>query len=202
MDTYPTSTSNAADREGARTIFFIGKPGSGKGDQARLLSEATGWKVITAGDQFRAMSAEDTPVGHKMKSENDAGMLQPHWLAEYLFLKSFFSLSGGESVIFDGFGRKLPEAQLVIESLTWLDRPMTVVHLKVSDEEIIKRLMLRKEIVGRADDSAVDERLKEYREHTEPVVEMFRNKEMLIEIDGERTREAISADINMALGIQ
>src|SRR3990167_298460 len=109
-----------------RTVFFIGKPGCGKGDQARMLSKKIDWKVITPGEQFRSMSSEDTPVGRKVKSVNDAGMLQPHWLAEYLFLKNLFSLSEDDGVIFDGFGRKLPEAEIVIDSLTWLDRPFSV----------------------------------------------------------------------------
>lgn len=184
-----------------RTVFFVGKPGCGKGDQARLLSERTGWKVITPGEQFRTMSAEGTPVGRKVKSVNDAGMLQPHWLAEYLFLKNLFILSEDDGVIFDGFCRKIPEAEIAVDSLIWLGRPFSIVYLHVSDEEILHRIALRKEIEGRVDDNVVDERLKEYREHTEPVVEMFRNKGMLIEIDGERTREAIAADINSVLKI-
>jgi len=185
-----------------RTIFFIGKPGCGKGDQARFLLEKTGWKVITPGAQFRSMSAEDTPVGRKVKQGNDAGLLQPHWLAGYLFLKNLFSLASDENVIFDGFARKMPEAELIIESLEWLARPFSVLYLTVSDEEIIHRLALRKEIEGRADDSVVDERLKEYREHTEPVVELFRNKGVLIEINGERPREPIAEDIRKVLNIR
>lgn len=185
-----------------RTIFLIGKPGCGKGDQAKLLSEKTGWKVVTPGEQFRAMSAEDTPVGRKVKSVNDAGLLQPHWLAEYLFLKNLFLLSEEEGVIFDGFSRKVPEAEIVIDSLTWLNRPFSVLYLHVSDDEILRRIALRKDIEGRVDDTVVDERLKEYREHTEPVVEMFRSKGMLIEIDGERSREAIAEDIRKVLNIQ
>ncbi len=184
------------------TIFFIGKPGCGKGDQAKLLSKETGWKVITPGEQFRAMSAEDTPIGRKVKSVNDAGLLQPHWLAEYLFLKNLFLLAGDESVICDGFARTAPEAELVVESLAWLNRPFSVLYLRVSDEELRHRLVLRKEIEGRADDDVVDERLKEYYANTEPVVEMFRAKGMLIEIDGERTREAIAEDIRKVLSIE
>lgn len=184
-----------------RTIFFIGKPGCGKGDQTKLLSEKTGWKVVTPGEQFRSMSAEDTSVGRKVKSVNDAGMLQPHWLAEYLFLKNLFLLPEEEGVIFDGFAREVQEAETDIDALTWLNRPFVVLHLKVSDEEIFRRLALRKEIEGRTDDNVVDERLKEYREHTEPVIEMFRSKGMLIEINGERTREAIAVDINAALDV-
>jgi adenylate kinase len=136
-----------------------------------------------------------------VKSEINAGLLAPHWFATYLFLKNLFSLSERESIIFDGFSRKLPEAELAVESLDWLERAFSVIHLKVSDEEIKHRLALRKDVEGRVDDNAVDERLKEYREYTEPVIEMFRNKGMLIEIDGERTRDVIAEDINAALGI-
>ncbi len=184
-----------------QTIFFIGKPGCGKGDQARLLSEKTGWEVITAGNQFRALAAEDTPVGRKIKSEMNAGLLTPHWLANYVFLKDLFSLSSDAGVIFDGFNRKISEANIATEALSWLWRPFSVLYLKVSDEELRRRLVLRKEVQGRADDDVVDKRLKEYRMHTEPAIEMFRGKGMLIEIDGERTREAIAAEILNVLNI-
>jgi adenylate kinase len=184
-----------------RTIFFFGKPGCGKGDQAKLLSDETGWKILSSGNDFRAMSAEHTPVGRKIKEINDAGLLQPYWLAEYLFLKNLFSLTENESVIFDGFGRKIPEAEFVIESLAWINRPFLVLHLKVSDEEIKKRLALRKELQGRADDHVVDERLKEYYEYTDPVIELFKKAGTLIEINGEQTREAIAEDIKKILNL-
>ena len=184
------------------TIFFIGKPGSGKGDQARLLSEKTGWKVLSSGNQFRLLSAEDTPAGRKTKSEMSAGLLSPHWFAMYLFLKSLFSLSEDESVIFDGFCRKVPEAELVIDALRWIERPFSLLHLRVSDEEIKHRLALRKGIEGRADDNAVDERLKEYRTFTEPAIEKIREAGNLIEINGEGTREAIAENILKALSLE
>ncbi|MGD0328425.1 MAG: nucleoside monophosphate kinase [Minisyncoccia bacterium] len=184
------------------TIFFIGKPGCGKGDQAKLLSEKTGWLVLSSGELFRKIAEGNTPVGHKVKEENYTGILQPYWFATYLFLKELFSLSSDTSVIFDGFARKIPEAELVIDSLRWLARPFSVLHLKVSDEEILHRLALRKEIEGRADDAFVNKRLEEYRMHTEPVIEMFRKAGMLFEIDGERTREAIAEDIRKVLSIE
>jgi adenylate kinase len=184
------------------TIFFIGKPGSGKGDQARLLSEKTGWKVITAGEQFRAIATEDTPAGRKTKSEMSTGLLSPHWFAMYLFLKSLFSLSDDESVIFDGFCRKVPEAELVIDSLRWIGRPFSLVHLIVSDEEIKHRIALRKGVEGRADDNAVEERLKEYRTYTEPAIEKVREAGNLIEVNGEGTREAIAEEIRKVLNIK
>jgi adenylate kinase len=184
-----------------RTIFFIGKPGCGKGTQAKLLSEKTGWRVISSGEQFRAIAGEDTPVGHKVKSEIDAGALAPHWFAMYLYLKALFSVSAEEGVIFDGFNRKIPEANLAIDALRWLGRPFTVLEVHVSDEEVRRRITLRKEVEGRADDSAVDERLREYAEYTEPAIDIFRKEGELIEVNGEQTREAIAEDICKALGL-
>lgn len=190
------------DMNDTRMIFFIGKPGCGKGTQAKLLSEKTGWRTISAGDQFRAIASEDTPLGRKVKSEVDAGLLTPHWLATYLYLKVFFSLPGDASAIFDGFNRKASEAEIVIESLAWLARPFSILDIRVSDEEVRRRLALRKEVEGRADDSAVDMRLKEYREHSEPVIDMFRKAGMLIEINGEQSPEKVAADIRAALNVK
>jgi adenylate kinase len=186
----------------SRTIFFIGKPGCGKGTQAKLLAAKTDWTILASGAQFRAIAKEDTPVGRKVKEENDIGLLQPHWFAMYLFLKSLFGVKDKDNVIFDGFNRKVMEAQLVLDALHWLGRPFTVLHIAVSDEVVEKRLALRKEIEGRADDNAVDERLKEYHQHTTPAIELFRNAGVLIDINGEQTPEEINAEVNKVLGIQ
>jgi adenylate kinase len=183
------------------TIFFIGKPGCGKGTQAKLLSEKTGWPIISSGSQFRAIANEDTPVGKKIKSEIDVGGLAPHWFAMYLYLKSLFGVADTANVIFDGFNRKILEAELVIDSLKWLDRPAVVINISVSDDEVRRRLAGRKIIEGRADDDAVEERLKEYREFTEPALALFRKEGVLVEIDGEQSPEAIAADINAALAL-
>lgn len=183
------------------TVLFIGKPGSGKGTQAALLSEATGWKATASGDLFRALIKEDTHVAARMRQEHEQGMLAPDWFATYLFQKSILPVPPEEGVIFDGFGRKVAEAKVVIDVLTWLQRPFTAVHIKVSDEEIIERLGKRAEVSGRADDLNVAKRLEEFRLHTEPSVEVFRDAGLLIEVDGMGTPEEIAASIKKELGI-
>ena len=183
------------------TILFIGKPGSGKGTQAALLSAATGWKAIASGDLFRALIKEDTHVAHRMREEHEKGLLAPDWFATYLFQQSILPVPPTEGIIFDGFGRKVTEAKTVIEVLSWLERPFTALHIKVSDEGIIARLSKRAETSGRADDFNVEKRLEEYRLHTEPSVEVFREAGRLIEIDGMGTPEEIAADIKRQLGI-
>lgn len=185
-----------------RTIFFIGKPGCGKGTQAKLLAEHTGWSVFSSGRLFREIAQEDTPVGRKVKEENDAGVLQPHWFAMYLYLKSLFSLPEDSGVIFDGFNRKVPEAELVIDSLRWLGRPFEVVNVAISDEEAVKRLAIRKTEERRIDDGAVPERLKEFNTFTKDAIELFRTAGALVDVDGERSREAIAEDIRAKLHIR
>ncbi len=185
-----------------RAIFFVGKPGCGKGTQAKLLAAHTSWPIFASGHLFREIAKEDTPVGRKVKAENDAGILQPHWFAMYLYLRSLFSASDQQGVIFDGFNRKVPEAELVVDSLNWLARPFSVVYIKVSDEEVHRRLDVRKETSGRADDHVVEERIREYYTHTEPAIEVFRKAGVLVEINGEQSSEAIARDIRAALNLQ
>ncbi len=177
----------------------MGKPGCGKGTQATILSEKTGWPIFASGKLFREIAAESSPVGKKVKEENDAGLLQPHWFAMYLYLKSLFSIPGDSSAIFDGFNRKPQEATLILESMRWLHRPFSVVHIDVSDEEVTRRILGRKETSGRADDDVAEERLKEYYAHTAPSIELFRAAGVLLHINGEQAPEQVAADVQKAL---
>ncbi|MBI2025205.1 nucleoside monophosphate kinase [Candidatus Kaiserbacteria bacterium] len=184
-----------------RTVFFIGKPGCGKDTQAELLSQATGWPVVSAGDQFRKLAEEDSVLGRKIKKEIDSGALAPDWLAMHLYLSSLLKLADEDSVIFDGFSREVSQAKLIITSLAWLKRPFTVLNIAVSDESVKKRLAMRAQTSGRADDGVVDERLKEYYENTEPAIEFFKKEGMLMEIDGEPAPKKIAENIRSVLNI-
>jgi len=184
-----------------RTIFFVGKPGCGKDTQAGLLSKTTGWPIISSGDQFRALAEEESVLGRKIKKEIDAGALAPDWLAMHLYLASLLRLADESSVIFDGFSREVSQAKLIVKSLAWLKRPFTVLNIAVSDDSIKRRLALRAQTSGRADDGAVEERLKEYYAYTEPAIAFFKNEGVLIEINGEPSPEEIATDIRAALNV-
>lgn len=181
-----------------KTVFFLGKPGSGKGTQAKLLAAHTGWKVFGSGDQFRAIAQEDSPAGNKTRAEMDQGLLSPPWFVEYLYLKTLFSIPENESVIFDGFNRKIEEANLIFESSAFLSRPFTVFHIAVSDEEVHRRLDGRKG-EGRADDHFVQVRLDEYARYTKAALARFKERGVCIDIDGQRSPEAIAEDVRRAL---
>ena len=184
------------------TVLMIGKPGSGKGTQSKLLSEATGWKIVSTGDLFRTMAKEDSVVGRKTAETIDKGYLMPPWFAIYLFQRAIFSASAADGLVFEGSGRKPPEAELIVETLEWLGRPFKAVHIKVTDEDIKNRLSLRKGQEGRADDSEIEKRLEEYRTYTDPAIEVFRKSGHLIEIDGSPTPDVIAADIRAQLDIK
>ncbi len=185
----------------SQTIFFIGKPGCGKGTQAKMLAAQTGWHVLASGDQFRAIAEEDTPAGRKTKQEIEQGLLSPHWFAMYIYLRSLFSVDADQDIIFDGFNRKKPEAELIVDSLRWLGRPFTVLNIAVSDEEVRRRLEERRKVSGRVDDHHVEKRLEEYNTFTVEALQVFKDMGVLIEINGEQSPEGVAVDISKALGL-
>jgi len=180
-------------------VFFIGKPGSGKGTQAEMLAKATGWPVVGTSGGLREIVNTGTAAGLKLKETMDAGLLTPYWIASYVYLKTIFSISDGDNVIFDGTSRTVPETQIVIESLKWLNRPYYIFHLTVPDEEVHGRINLRKEKEARKDDDVVHKRLEEYYASTEGSITLLREAGMLTEIDGHRPIEVIAAEVKSIL---
>lgn len=182
-------------------VFFIGKPGSGKGTQAELLSKVTGWPIFGTSAGLREIVATGSAAGHKLRETMDAGILTPYWVASHVYLKKLFSIPDDGSIIFDGTSRTLPEAEIVYDSLIWLGRPYTLFHLHASDEEVKKRIDLRKQTSDRKDDHAFDTRLQEYYENTDKGIAYLRDKGALTEVHGEGAPEEIAAEVRKALGI-
>lgn len=182
-------------------IFFIGKPGSGKGTQAKLLAEKTGWPVFSTSDELRNIVATGTTAGRKIKEVMDSGALTPYWVAQYVYLKVLFSVSDDEAIIFDGTGRTRPEAEIVADSLSWMGRPFRIFHLTVPDGEIHQRIAVRREKESRADDhpNALATRLKAYYDDTDGAISYLREQGLLTEIDGHRPPNIIAEDIRNIL---
>lgn len=181
------------------TIFFIGKPGCGKGTQAKLLAEVTGLPVIGTSGGLREIVASGGGVGQKLRETMDSGLLTPHWLAAYVYIKTLISIPEKESVIFDGTSRTLPEAHIVLDSLRWVGKPFSIFHLSVSDDVVRARISLRRRTEERKDDHAIDKRLEEYYTLTEEAIEFFRTEGVLTELDGEQAPEVIAANVRGAL---
>jgi adenylate kinase len=181
-------------------VFFIGKPGSGKDTQAKLLSEATGWPVVTTSSGLREIVSKGG-AGSKLKETMDAGILTPYWMAAYVYLQTLLSLPSDGTIIFAGTSRTVPESHIVRDSLEWLGRPFYIFHLTVPDEEVHTRINLRKETENRKDDHVVGKRLEEYYSSTEAAINVLREHNMVTDIDGHRPIEIIAAEIRKIVNV-
>lgn len=164
-------------------IVMMGPQGSGKSTQARLLAERLGVAHISTGSLFRQIAEEDSDLGLKVEKFLSEGKLVPD--EETLeIVESFCDLPGCEhGFVLDGFPRNLDQAQRFSQPID------QAFYLKVSDSESVKRLTAR----GRFDDTSelIRERLRAYHTETEPVLEYYRAKGLLTEIEGENSIEHI-----------
>jgi adenylate kinase len=176
-------------------VLILGPQGSGKGTQAARIAEATGTPHIATGDILRAAVADGTALGRQVAPILDRGDLVPDGLMVDLIRER---LAVEDAFVLDGFPRTLAQAEALDAMLDEIDKPLdTVLLLAVSDEESTKRLLGRAAAEGRADDTpeAIANRLRLYHELTEPVVERYRRRGSLAEIDGERSMDEVFAAI-------
>lgn len=185
------------------TFVIMGRPGSGKSVQAKLLAEKTGFKLISIGNKYREIATQETLFGKKIKEIMNKGLLGPSWLSMYIFQDVILNTGETEGMIFEGLGRKEEEAKRFNEVMKWLGRDYKVIDVMVSDEEITKRLTLRRDIEFRTDDDPEDipVRIKEYDEHTLPAINLFKSAEKLIEVNGEQTIEEVFKEIEQKLDL-
>ncbi len=184
--------------EEANTILFIGRPGSGKGTQAEMLSKRLNWKIFSSGNQFREMRNGEGPLSDRVRESYDQGQLLPDWFADYLFTNGVLNLPPEEGVILEGFGRSRPQAELMYKILTWLGRRVVVVHLAVSEDETMRRQLDRAKNDPRPDsgtEEKVRARFAEYQANTEPALAFFKEQGILVDVDGEPDIETIHNDI-------
>lgn len=163
------------------------------------LAEQHALKIISSGSLLRARAGEKDFVGNRIAEILDRGGLIPTPIIFHLWLHELEKIreAGDEvkGIIFEGSPRKLYEAYLLDETLWFynLEKNMRVVHLDITDEEAMKRLLARK----RYDDTeaAIRERLQWYKAEVVPAVEYYREKGRLVEINGEQSVEAVHQEI-------
>lgn len=162
-------------------IIIMGKQGSGKGTQAKLIAEHYGLKHLSTGDLYRQKVAEKDELAMKMKEFSDKGELVPDELVIELVKENL----GEEGTLFDGFPRTLEQAEKLDELI---DIDM-VIELQISDEEVKERMLKR----GRVDDTeeSINRRLDIYHEKTEPLIEYYRPRDIVREVDGTGSVEEI-----------
>ena len=171
-------------------IILIGIQGAGKSTQGNLLSEKLSFPYLSTGHIFREMAKEKTPLGRYIKEIMNAGFLIPdektvEIVSEYLKKPEYAS-----GYILDGFPRTVDQVKMFENGVD------KVVYLKVSDKEALWRLAYRSN-GGREDETlpAIRKRIELFHELTEPVLDYYRQKGVLVEVDGERKIEEIHRKI-------
>lgn len=187
-------------KEDARTFVFLGRSGSGKDTQLELLAARyKPYLIISTGDLLRALAKSRGPFGKKTREIFTVGGLHPSWLASSLWLiKLIKDLKEGQHLFTTGALRRVEEAELFDKVMEYLGRRKSIaIHIVVSEKEATRRLLKR----GRKADTpeAIRGLFQYFKESVLPVVEYFRAKGRLIEVDGELSIGEIHADIIKAL---
>lgn len=171
-------------------LILIGIQGAGKSTQGNILSEKLGIPYLSTGHIFRTIAQEKTPMGRYIKEIMNAGFLIPddktlEIVSEYLSRPEY-----EKGYIMDGFPRTLAQAKAFKNGIT------AVVYLHVSDREALWRLSFRDQ-AGREDETlmALRKRIELFHKFTEPVLDFYRKKGLLVDIDGEKEIKDISHEI-------
>lgn len=176
-------------------MIMLGAPGSGKGTQAARLAEELGIEHESSGDVLRQAAEDRTEAGVLAKKYFERGELAPDKSVCQIMIDHIEDLSGrGTGVLLDGFPRTLAQANRLEESLPGLDLEIgAVIHIRVTSEEIMRRLATR----GRVDDDrdVVRHRIDVYKELTSPLVDFYRERDLVIDIDGAQSIETVHDEI-------
>ncbi|QQG40945.1 MAG: nucleoside monophosphate kinase [Candidatus Levyibacteriota bacterium] len=176
-------------------IVLIGIQGSGKSTQGDLLSKKFSIPFFSSGDIFRTLAKEETDLGKYIKEVMNSGLLIPDdktiaIITEYLSRPEYKN-----GYILDGFPRTIIQAEQFKNGVDF------TIYLKVSDEEALHRISLRKSARQDETTSAIRKRIELFHTHTEPLLDFYRKDNKLIEIDGEQDIEAIHKQILASLGV-
>ena len=175
-------------------LLFLGAPGSGKGTQAQVLAEKLGIPHISTGDMLRQAIADQTELGNQAKGYMDRGELVPDELILDLIKERLSYADASQGWILDGFPRNVPQAEFLDQLLVEINhQTQWVINLKVPDEVIIQRLLLR----GRADDTeaTIRNRLVVYQEKTAPLIAYYQEQGKLQMVDGDRAPELVAESL-------
>jgi len=183
-------------------ILLLGPQGAGKGTQGKLISAEYGVPHIATGDILRAAMAAGTEVGRRVQPIYDSGRLVPDDLMIELIRDRLREEDTRRGFVLDGFPRTAVQAEALDAVLEEIERPLNVVfEFQLPEEVCVERLTRRAHDEGRIDDTpeAIRTRLQLYHEQTEPLVEYYRLRGILVGIPADSPVEDVFAEIQKAL---
>jgi adenylate kinase len=183
-------------------VLVLGPQGSGKGTQAKLVSNEHDIPHVSTGDMFRALD-DATPLGREVNEIMERGDLVPDEITIRMIRERLAADDAADGFILDGFPRNL--AQATVADDAWERRGIGlegVVYLEVPADELRRRLLARAEIEDRSDDTpdVIEHRLEVFAHDTFPLVEHYRDRGLLITVPGDQTPDAVTADVLDRLG--
>lgn len=211
-------------------IIMLGAPGAGKGTQAKMIAEKCGIPHISTGDIFRANIKNGTELGAKAKKYMDKGLLVPDELVCDLVVDRIQQADCEKGYILDGFPRTIPQAEALENALNAIEQKLDyAIDIDVPDENIINRMSGRRACVGcgatyhvlfnptkvegkcdvcgeslilRDDDKpeTVKKRLDVYHTQTQPLIDFYTERKVLVEVDGTQSMDKVFDDIMKILG--
>jgi adenylate kinase len=179
-------------------IALFGPPGAGKGTQSAFLIEEYKLFHISTGDLLRKELAEESELGLKAKNIIARGELVSDEIIVQIIEKTILDNKEATGFLFDGFPRTYIQAYILEGLLIKLYTKLNcLISVEVSDQEAVNRLVERGKTSGRLDDTeaVIRNRLKEYHEKTEPVLNFYKERNIFYGINGENTIPEVNKDI-------
>lgn len=182
--------------------LLLAPPGAGKGTQGERLAQVYGVPHLATGDLLRRHVADATPLGLEAKAFMDRGELVPDRLVVDVIVQRIAGPEPLAGFVLDGFPRTLTQAKQSYEWGQAKGRTFhAVISLRVPEDELVRRLLKRGRLSGRTDDTdeTIRHRLAVYAQHTEPLLDFYRGRDILIEVDGTGPVPQVTARIRHAL---
>jgi adenylate kinase len=211
-------------------LVLLGPPGAGKGTQASRIVAEYGIPHVSTGDILRGAVKNGTAMGLEAKRYMDAGDLVPDSVVIGIVKDRLQEPDTAKGFLMDGFPRTIPQAEALDKALEELDRAISkVVVILVDEDDLVKRLSGRRvcracqapfhvmfnqpkvegvcdkcggELYQRDDDNetTVRNRLVNYRNQTEPLIDYYDNAGVVARVDGAKSPDGVYEDVRMALG--
>lgn len=182
----------------------MGPPGAGKGTQAKYVAEHFKIPAISTGDIFRANVSKGTDLGVQAKRFMDAGEYVPDEITNRMVRNRIDEPDADPGFLLDGYPRTLAQVEELDGMIAFTGHQLdAAVVLTVDPDEIVQRLLQRAELEGRTDDTeeVVRRRQELYAEETEPLIGVYRGREILVEVDGMGSVDEVTGRIFDALDV-
>ncbi|MCY7400951.1 MAG: adenylate kinase [Nocardioides sp.] len=168
-------------------LIVMGPPGAGKGTQATFVADHFGIPAISTGDIFRANVSRGTTLGVEAKRYMDSGEYVPDEVTNLMVRARIDEPDAAPGFLLDGYPRTLAQVEELDGMITYTGHVLDgVVVLTVDQDAVVERLLQRAQTEGRTDDTGevIRRRQELYGEETAPLIDVYRRRGLLIEVDG------------------